>query len=88
MQTQGPYEEGTCLKFRKALEIVVFREGKTEVHTIDPGIECTISDLSPFPSVSIESDALEAVLVVRLPENIEWANFFNIVKYRHLVVIK
>ena len=88
MYEQGPYEKGTFLRVKKSIEIIVFKEEKTESHTLEPGLRCTISDTGVFPAVSIESSELDAVLVVRLPEGFEWRDYFDIVRYRHLWVVK
>ena len=86
MKGKGPFQIGTVLKFKRPVSIVVVKDDSLEEHLIDAGISCVIHSLDP-PKVDIVGD--EKVLRVELdPWKTPWADFFEVISYRHLRVIK
>ena len=86
MKKSGLYQVGTILRFKKPVSIIVFKEETVEEHIIEPGIQCVISELSP-PKVDVVGD--EKILRVELdPQRTPWADYFDVVSFKHLRVIK
>ena len=87
MDKKGPYEKGTILRFKKEVVVIVFRDDEPIEHTIEPGITCVVHSVCP-PKVDIVGDNALKVLRVELEQDTEWSEYFEIIKYRHLRVIK
>ena len=87
MDKKGPYEKGTILQFKKEVVVIVFKGEEMVEHVIEPGIQCVVHSLSP-PKVDIVGDNASKVLRVELEYGSDWSEYFDIIKYRHLVVIK
>lgn len=87
MEKEGPYEKGTVLEFKKEVVIIVFKGEERVEHVIEPGIQCIVHSLSP-PKVDIVGDNISKILRVELEDGTSWADYFDVIKYRHLRVIK
>jgi len=82
------YEVGTRLRFRKPIDILVLKGDEQETHTIEPGIECEIVSVGEEPAVEITSDAVLGVLRLWLSPDVDWPDYFDVIQYRHLIVVK
>lgn len=87
MEKEGPYEKGTVLQFKKEVVVVVFKDDEMVEHTIEPGIQCVIHSIDP-PKVDIVGDNSAKILRVELEPGSSWSEYFTIIKYRHLRVMK
>lgn len=84
---RGPYQEGTILRFKKEVTVILLRDDNLSEHTVAPGIECIVHSIDP-PKVDIVGDNALKVLRVELEPNVSWTEYFEIIKYKHLRVIK
>ena len=87
MDSRGPYQAGTILRFKKEVTVIILRDDDLSEHTIEPGIECVVHSTSP-PKVDIVGDNATKILRVELESDVVWSEYFEIIKYKHLRVVK
>ena len=87
MGKEGLYQKGTVLQFKKEVVVIVIKEDEMVEHVIEPGIQCVIHSVAP-PKVDIVGDNSSKILRVELEPASNWPDYFDIIKYKHLVVIK
>ena len=87
MEKKGLYEKGTVLIFKKEVVVIVFKENEEVEHVIEPGIQCVLHSLYP-PKVDIVGDNALKVLRVELEHGSKLSEYFDVVKYRHLTIVK
>ena len=70
------------------MDIIVFKEELSETHTVEPGVECIITSVDDTPAVEITSDGVDNTLRLWLSPNVKWVEYFDVIQYKHLTVVK